>query len=204
MKEYVRFSKNSKIHKYIGEFLDVISWTIIPIQIMIILFTYVFQIATVKGDSMLPTLQDTDKLLVFQMNARPNNGDIVIIRAESSVLFEQNGFLYTAEGLHKSIVKRVVAVGGQTLDINSEEGIVYLNGEPLEELYTNTITQLPNEDNAFTYPFTIPEGFVFVMGDNRDISMDSRYTDVGLVAEEDIEGVVVSRVYPLENIGIVK
>ncbi|MDE5792107.1 MAG: signal peptidase I, partial [Oscillospiraceae bacterium] len=172
MREYVRFSKNSKIHKLVGEILDVASWAIIPIQIMVILFTYVFQIATVKGDSMLPTLRDTDRLLVFQLNGRPNSGDIVIINAENAVLVGQDGFLYTTEGLHKSIVKRVIAVGGQTLDINSEEGIVYLNNEPLEELYTNTITQLPDSDNAFAYPFRIPEGFVFVMGDNRDISMD--------------------------------
>ncbi|MDE5736987.1 MAG: signal peptidase I [Oscillospiraceae bacterium] len=204
MKEYVIFSRNPKIHKFIGEFLDIAGWAIIPIQIMVLLFAYVFQIATVKGDSMLPTLQDTDKLLVFQLNHRPNSGDVVIINAENSVLFGQDGFLYESDGLHKSIVKRVIAVGGEMLEINSEEGIVYINGEPQEELYTNTITQLPSTDNAFTYPVIIPEGFVFVMGDNRDISMDSRYAEVGLVAEEAIEGIVLLRLYPLESIGVIK
>lgn len=204
MREYVYFSRNPKIHKLIGECLDIISSAIIPILIMILLFTYVFKIATVQGDSMVPTFQDADRLLVCQLSRRPNSGDIVIINAENAVLFAQNGSLYTTEGLHKSIVKRVVAVGGQVLDIHSEEGMIYLNGEPQEELYTNTITQLPNSDNAFHYPFMIPEGFVFVMGDNRDISMDSRYSDVGLVAEEDIEGTVLLRIYPLESISIVK
>lgn len=205
MKEYVRFSRNPKLHCLIGEAIDIISAAIVTIFLMILIFTYVFHIAVVQGDSMLPTLQNEDRLLVCQLLTRPQSGDIIVINAEEAVLIAQSGSLYTAEGLHKSIVKRVIAVGGQTLDIQSEEGIVYLNGEPQEELYTNTITQLPDDrNNAFAYPFTVPEGFVFVMGDNRDISLDSRYLSVGLVPEEEIEGTVLLRVYPLEAVGTVQ
>ena len=200
MKEYVRFSRNRRIHQLVGECLDVVSAALIPIFMMILLFTYVFRIAVVQGDSMLPTLKNGDRLLVYQFGSRPNSGDIIVIDADEAVLVQQ-GTLYTADGLHKSIVKRVVAVGGQTLDIHSEEGIIYLDGKPQEELYTNTVTQLPDLGNAFGYPFTIPEGFVFVMGDNRDISLDSRYVNVGLVSEDDIEGTVLLRLYPLEHIG---
>jgi len=203
MKEYVRFSRNAKIHHAIGEIIDIVSAAMIPIFVMILLFTYVFRVAIVQGDSMLPTLQNEDRLLVSQLQTRPQDGDIIVINADDAVLLAESGTLYTAEGLHKSIVKRVVAVGGQTVDISSAEGIVYLNGEPLEELYTNTITQLPDLGNAFEYPFTVPEGYVFVMGDNRDISLDSRYINVGLVPEEEIEGTVLLRLYPLENIGTV-
>ncbi len=204
MKEYVRFSRNPGIHHAIGEAIDIISAAMIPIFVMILLFTYVFRVAIVQGDSMLPTLQNEDRLLVLQLQTRPKSGDIVVINADDAVLVSQSGSLYMTEGLHKSIVKRVVAVGGQTLDISSEEGIVYINGQPQEELYTNTITQLPDLGNAFEYPFTVPEGFVFVLGDNRDISLDSRYVNVGLVAEEEIEGTVLLRLYPLEKIGAVE
>ncbi|MBE6876236.1 MAG: signal peptidase I [Ruminococcus sp.] len=203
MKEYVRFSKNRKLHRIIGEMIDIISAAMIPIFLMILLFTYVFRVAIVQGDSMLPTLQDEDRLLVSQLQTRPHDGDIVVINADDAILFAESGSLYMAEGLHKSIVKRVVAVGGQTLDISSEEGVVYINGEAQKELYTNTITQLPDLGNAFEYPFTVPEGFVFVMGDNRDISLDSRYVNVGLVPEEQIEGTVLLRLYPLEKLGTV-
>lgn len=203
MKEYVRFSRNLKLHHMIGEIIDIVSAAMIPIFLMVLLFTYVFRIAIVQGDSMLPTLRNEDRLLVSQLQNRPNTGDIIVINADDAVLVSESGSLYMADGLHKSIVKRVVAVGGQVLDISSAEGTVYINGELQEELYTNTITQLPTLGNAFEYPFTVPEGYVFVMGDNRDISLDSRYINVGLVPEEEIEGTVLLRLYPLENIGTV-
>ncbi len=202
MKEYVRFSRNLKLHHIIGEFIDIVSAAMIPIFLMVLLFTYVFRVAIVQGDSMLPTLRDEDRLLVSQLQNRPNTGDIIVINADNAVLVSENGSLYMADGLHKSIVKRVVAVGGQVLDI-SAEGIVSINGETQQESYINTITQLPVLGNAFEYPFTVPEGFVFVMGDNRDISLDSRYVNVGLVSEEEIEGTVLLRLYPLESIGTV-
>ena len=203
MKEYVRFSRNLKLHHMIGEIIDIVSAAMIPIFLMVLLFTYVFRIAIVQGDSMLPTLRNEDRLLVSQLQNRPNTGDIIVINADDAVLVSESGSLYMADGLHKSIVKRVVAVGGQVLDISSAEGTVYINGELQEELYTNTITQLPTLGNAFEYPFTVPVGYVFVMGDNRDISLDSRYINVGLVPEEEIEGTVLLRLYPLENIGTV-
>ncbi|MBR0485180.1 MAG: signal peptidase I [Oscillospiraceae bacterium] len=205
MKEYVRFSKNRKLHRFIGELIDIVSAAMIPIFLMILLFTYVFRVAIVQGDSMLPTLRNEERLLVSQLQTRPHNGDIVVINADDAVLFAESGSLYTADGLHKSIVKRVVAVGGQTLDISSEEGEVYINGnQESYEKVDKLITQLPDLGNAFEYPFTVPEGFVFVMGDNRDISLDSRYVNVGLVPEDQIEGTVLLRLYPLEKFGTVR
>lgn len=204
MKEYVRFSRNPLMHRVIGEAIDVLSAAMIPIFLMILLFTYVFRVAIVQGDSMMPTLQDEDRLLVFQLQSRPRTGEVIVINAEEAVLIAESGSMYKAEGLHKSIVKRVIAVGGQTLDIRPEEGMIYINGEPQEELYTNTSTQLPEVGNAFGYPFTVPEGYVFVMGDNRKISLDSRYVNIGLISEEEIEGTVLLRLYPLEKMGTVE
>lgn len=201
MREYVRFSGNQKVHRMIGAVWDALSWALMPVMVMMLLFTYVFQMATVKGDSMLPTLEEEDVLLVYELSRRPDPGDVVIINADESVLIAKDGSLLFSDGLHKSIVKRVIAVGGQTLDIDPDSGVVYLDGEPQEELYANTITELPDLNSAFVYPLMIPEGFVFVMGDNRAVSMDSRYSELGLVPEESVEGTVLMRVYPLERVG---
>lgn len=204
MKEYIRFSRNLKLHCLIGEVIDIVGAAMIPIFLMILLFTYVFRVAIVQGDSMLPTLQNEDRLLVSQLQNRPSAGDIIVINADNAVLVSENGSLYATEGLHKSIVKRVVAVGGQSLEISPENGAVYINGKAQQENYINNGTQIPVVGSAFQYPLTVPEGFVFVMGDNREISLDSRYINVGLIPESDIEGKVLLRLYPLEKIGLIK
>ena len=202
MKEYVRFSRNLKLHHLIGEFIDIVSAAMIPIFLMVLLFTYVFRVAIVQGDSMLPTLRNEDRLLVSQLQNRPNAGDIIVINADSAVLVSESGSLYIADGLHKSIVKRVVAVGGQVLDISSQKELFILTARHSRNCIPIRLHSF-QLGNAFEYPFTVPEGFVFVMGDNRDISLDSRYVNVGLVSEEEIEGTVLLRLYPIESIGAV-
>lgn len=203
MREYVRFSRNKMIHRQICSLLDMLEITIITLFCAVLLFAYVFSMAAVQGDSMLPTLCDEDKLLVLQMYGVPENGDIVIIDAQDSTLLAEDGALYTRDGLDKVIVKRVIAVGGQTLDIDFEEGIVYLDQKPLEEVYINMPTTTPSSGGAFGYPLTVPEGYVFVMGDNRDVSKDSRYPDVGLIPESAIMGKVILRTYPWKAFGFV-
>ena len=152
---------------------------------------------------MLPTLQDKDRLLVNALNWNPSCGDIVIINADRAGLLNEDGTPYQTEGLHKVIVKRVIAVAGQTLDMDFEHGYVYRNGSLLDEPYTNTPTNAPVMDSAFTYPITIPEGYIYVMGDNREVSKDSRYADVGLVPLSEVEGCVIARTQPLQKFGTV-
>ena len=204
MKEYVRFAKNQTLHEVIGICLDIMNYALLSLFCIILLCIYVFHFASVQGDSMLPTLQDGNQLLVNALEMNPDCGDIVIIDAEYAGLFrESDGKPYVTNGLHKVIVKRVVAVAGQTLDIDFDRGVVYLDGTPLEESYVSSPTNAPAVNAAFRYPITIPEGYVFVMGDNRAVSMDSRYGDVGLVAVSQIEGKVVFRMRPMEKMGSV-
>ncbi len=203
MREYIRLSKNKTIHSILAEFFDMMELLVIVMFCIILLFTYVVQIATVQGDSMIPTLKNDDKLLVSVLNTKPECGDLVIVNAQDANLFQGDGALYTTDGLGKVIVKRVIAVSGQTLNIDFDEGVVYVDGQPIEETYINNSTTTPSAGGAFDYPITIPDGYLFVMGDNRNISKDSRYSDVGLVRVSDVIGEVVLRLYPLETFGAV-
>jgi signal peptidase I len=149
------------------------------------------------------TLESGDRILVSTLFYRPSCGDIVIIDAQEAVLLQEDGTPYAEEGLDKSIVKRIIAVGGQTIDIDPETGAVLVDGVVQEEPYISADTFIPSGGGAFTYPVEIPDGYVFVMGDNREVSKDSRYADVGLVAVSEIDGEVLFRLSPWESIGFV-
>ncbi len=204
MQEYVRFSRNKTINKLITECLDLLEMTLLTVFCIILLFTYVLRIATVQGTSMEPTLMPDDKLLVTQIHGAPACGDVIIIDSQQAALLDDQQQVYFEDGLHKSIVKRVIAVGGQELDIDFETGTVYVDGEALHEKYISGLTFVPKSNGAFSYPITIPDGYLFVMGDNRSVSKDSRYADVGLISEDSVEGKVLLCLYPLKNFGLVK
>ena len=97
----------------------------------------------------------------------------------------------------------MIAVGGQTVDIDFEAGDVYVDGEKLSESYITGLTHL--DEGAFTgqYPITVPDGYIFVLGDNRGVSKDSRSIEIGLIAESAVNGKVMLRISPLENFGFV-
>ncbi len=145
------------------------------------LFTFGVRLIGVDGRSMVPTLQDGDRLLVLSsmLCGGYGQGDIVVLRKES--------FRPTP------IVKRVVATGGQVVDIDFSSGSVFVDGRRLHEDYVSGPTYTP-EGTAF--PLTVPEGSVFILGDNRSNSTDSRSAEVGTVDERYIIGRAVFLLFP--------
>ena len=155
------------------------------LAIVTILFTFFFRLVAVDGSSMYPTLVDKD-YLVLESNflyRNVNQGDIVVLKVDY---------------FDKPIVKRVIATGGQTVDIDFDIGIVYVDGEALDESYTfePTYRSYLEIGEGLDYPVTVPEGSVFVLGDNRNHSADSRYAPLGCVDESRILGRVLLRILP--------
>lgn len=156
--------------------------------------SFVLCIAVVDGPSMLDTLESGNVLAVLRNSHEPQPGDIVIISRnfENGMFFEEQH-----EGQNEMIVKRVIAVAGQTVDIDTESGTVYVDGVPLDEPYIKDPTTV---NFGTEYPLYVREGTVFVMGDNRLISKDSRSSDVGLIDCRYIIGRAVFRLVPFGGI----
>ena len=186
------------------EIISFIELIIITLFLMTMIFTYVLRIATVNGDSMKNTLISGDRLITTAFCNSPEQGDIVIIYAGDAVTLDKNRNLEINKGLRKTLVKRVIAVEGQTVDIDFERGSVYVDSVMLDESYITGLTHM--DEGAFTgqYPVTVPRGYVFVLGDNRQVSKDSRSSELGFVAVKNITGKVLMRISPLETFGFVK
>lgn len=185
--------------QFVKDALDLMESVVTAVFFVVLIFTYICCTATVDGDSMLPTLENHEQLLVSRTDHTFETGDILILNSNQSYMFNEDGELYSAPGLGKRIVKRLIAQGGQEINIDFDAGIVYVDGNALDEPYTSTLTTRNN--HAFTYPFTVPEGYIFVLGDNRYISNDSRHPDVGLIPERDIVGRVMIRLLPFSKFG---
>ncbi|MCD7810623.1 MAG: signal peptidase I [Ruminococcus sp.] len=189
--------------KLLNELLTLLETAIITLFVIMLIFTYVLKIVIVDGESMQNTLFQDDAIVVSLLYSEPEAGDIVIINADDAVLLNSDNTLRYEVGLCKKIVKRVIATGGQTVDIDFEKGAVFVDGVMLEESYVTGLTHL--DEGAFTdqYPVTVPEGYVFVMGDNRAYSKDSRSLEIGFIAVDSIVGRVFFRLSPISEFGFV-
>ncbi len=167
----------------LDELLDWVKSLTITFIAVVLIFTFVARTAIVNGDSMLDTLHHNDFLILWSLFYTPKQGDIISANCD---------------GLNEVIVKRIIAVGGQEVDINFDTGEVFVDGELLDEPYIRNLTI--NDEGAFDYPIVVEDGYYFCMGDNRQGSRDSRDPAVGLIAREDILGKVVMRVYPFNRI----
>ncbi len=154
--------------------------------VMLLIFTFIARPATVDGESMMPTLQNGERLVISNLFYEPTAGDIVVLCGEAD----------REEG--KNLIKRIIATEGQTIDIDFEAGEVYVDGQKLDEPYILEPTYL---DEGTEFPLTVPEGEIFVMGDNRNGSRDSRSLTVGTVKEEYIVGCVLFRFFPFDRFG---
>ena len=170
--------------------VDILDWydaLVFALAVLVLVFAFCARIVVVSGSSMNNTLVDGDRLLVQSTFYTPRRGDVVVVDS------------YINYG--KPLVKRVIAKGGDTVDINVEQGLVYVNGEALDEPYVPEGT-LSTGDVQF--PLTVPEETLFLMGDNRQHSTDSRSSSVGFIDERDILGKVVLRIYPFNKIGLIQ
>ena len=149
---------------------------------VMLLFLLLFRVIIVSGDSMRMTLIDGDYLLLLGnvLYQEPEQGDVVVISKESF----RDG---------EPIVKRVIATEGQIVDIDFQNGIVYVDGLPIEEDYINMPTTV---SEGMLFPLLVEENCVFVLGDNRDVSMDSRHPSIGLIDRREILGKAIFLVYP--------
>ena len=174
-------SRRRKSNQNIVEWYEAL---IFALAFLVLLFTFVVRVVAVNGSSMVPTLSSGDRLLVQSSLFQVERGDVVVIDS------------YIDYG--KPLVKRAIAVGGDRVDINAETGEVFVNGQLLDEPY---IAEATRQKGDMEFPLTVPEGYLFVMGDNRMHSTDSRYQDIGFIDERDILGQVLYRIYPFSAIG---
>jgi len=165
---------------------EILEWVVsILVAVVLALFIrqFVFTVVRVDGESMVPTLQHNDRLILWRLGYTPENGDIIVLH--------QAG--------HQPYIKRVIANEGQTVDIDFVTHKVYVDGTELEEEYINEPTALRGN---MKFPVTVGEDQVFVMGDNRNNSRDSRFTDVACVDYDDIMGKAVFRFLPFGNMKV--
>ncbi len=152
-------------------------------------FTFVVRVVTVSGTSMEPNYQDQDRLLVAGCWGGPRRGDVVVI----------------LNVLEEPILKRVIATAGQTVRFDDAAGVVLVDGRPVDDTkfgLENGRTYLPyGSPDRMEFPQTVPPGCVFVLGDNRPVSEDSRFRAVGMVDERHILGRAVFRLSPAESFG---
>lgn len=169
--------KKKQFHLNVYDFASIIMAAFI---IIALIFTFVFRLVGVKGQSMESTLFENDWLITMEQDEYVY-GDIVVIT-------EPNYF-------NEPLIKRVIATGGQIVDIDYGSSTVYVDGVALTEPYINESFILQNDDDI-TFPYTVPEGYLFCMGDNRNHSTDSRSTLIGAVDERYILGRAMLRILP--------
>lgn len=147
-------------------------WKLTATVLTVYLFLGVlFGLAVVQGESMYPNLKTGDLVLLNRLERHYSQGDIVILNMPAD----------------DEYIKRIIAMGGDTVDMEEETGVIKVNGEPLEEKYIFSPTY--QRQGGMEFPVTVPEGYVFVLGDNRSVSRDSR--EIGMVKTKQIEGQVL-------------
>lgn len=192
--------KKPTLKEELMDWLDIACFAIITV---VVIFSFFFRVATISGDSMLNTLIGTnpktgavgDKVIITNLGYEPKNGDIVVISRNIENSAEAQ------ESSNEPIIKRVIAVGGQTVFIDFEKATVYVDGVALKEDYISS----PTDDKwDVQFPLYVPEGYIFVLGDNRGESLDSRHSQIGengLVDTRYVLGHAIYRIFPLDRIG---
>ncbi len=178
---------NNETRKHGLSFLEWCEALVFGWVVVAIIFCFLFRVIIVSGSSMVPTLENGQRLLVQSMHYQPQRGDIVIV----------DGYI----DYGKPLVKRIIAMGGDTVNINFETGEVFVNGALLQEPYIAEKTAVQGD---VTFPITLEKDQIFVMGDNRNFSRDSRDSDIGCLDKRDILGKAIFRLTPFDRMGRIK
>ncbi len=183
--------------------LEMFAWSLFAV---FIIFTFAIRLCSVEGSSMENTLHESESLLLSSIGYTPQQDDIIVFHLTNP-----------EENLQKTLVKRVIATGGQTVKINfatteiTVDGILYedshacfkrFNGEAIDTYTTPYTHGIPYDKRTKTLILVVPEGKLFVMGDNRNFSRDSRDAAIGFVDERCVLGKVVARIYPFDTITV--
>jgi len=184
---------DSKYNKILDGVYDCIGASAFSVSLLVIIFSFFFGLVTVVGHSMDNTLAEEQRLVIRKYNIDPQYKDIVIITRPN----------YEDPKLSQiPIIKRVIAVAGETVDI--KDGKVFIDGAELDEPYAKTETFTSVNPRKTEFPLRVEEGRVFVLGDNRGDSHDSRDKDIGQVDINDILGIVEVRINPMSEFGRVE
>ncbi len=186
-----------KESKSVGrEILEWIACLAAAVLITMLLRNFVFTIVRVDGESMVPTLQNGERLVMLRLGYKPKAGDIVVVDVSDKA------GLQNRSSAEKRYIKRIIGMPGDTIRFEEDAGriVVKINGEVLEESYISSdVYSTYNVDRNMDY--IVPEDHVFVMGDNRPHSSDSRVSSVGCIHVDNVMGEAVFRLWPLNRMG---
>lgn len=190
-------NKTEQIEEKTSRVKEVFEWVEVVVSAMfavVIIFTLLFRVATIIGDSMENTFFEGQKVIITNWFYTPKAGDVVVVSRNA----QNNAFADDDQG---PIIKRVIATEGQQVNIDFVTGIVYVDGVALDEPYTKTPTNLKYDVD---FPVYVPEGHIFCLGDNRNESLDSRSSRIGnggMIDTRYVLGKVTLRILPLDKFG---
>ena len=172
-----------------NEMFEWLQTVAVAVVLVVLTFTFVFRVVRVDGPSMTPTLLDGQRVIVTELFYEPKAGDVVVV---------------CVPGKSDPYVKRVIATEGQVVDYSLSLNRLVVDGVPLEENYINEeMTRLDWYSDEI-YPITLKEGEIFVCGDNRNHSSDSRFADIGPIDTSNVMGKVQFIMMPFKEMGLVK
>ena len=190
------YPKDESPKSTLKEIYEWVDSAVLSVVVIILLFTFVFRIVGIRGESMENTLFNGNRVVISNLFYTPKNGDIVVI---------SRNYLNVKGDTSRDdspIIKRVIATEGQTLTIDSATGSVYVDGVKLNEDYIKDGAVTTWEDGTTdAKSVTVPEDCIFVMGDNRTDSMDSRFQSIGMVDTRYVLGKAFLRIYPFNDFG---